>query len=570
MSHLGIYKSEETILLSEVQTAIKENRLQEAIYLATTRSIGYVHTHDHTGEVQRVASKDHAKNLELLSAEVSIPGGVTALVRAAQYADLVSMKKLVALGVDVNFETSGGLTALSEACKIASIEAVTYLVRNGADINYRNRFNETPLLHAIRVPGSSTLVRWLFENTAIEPTDDAILEAGLQAEHQSLYLMLDHGGKVDTVGADGKTVLTQACEAGALGTAMVCIDRNAVIDFETPTGHTALTQASFFGHSDVVRMLLDKGAKIDYETKKGFTALNQCCVNGQCEVARILLERGADPNRNNAFGHLPLTLAARHGHVEMISVLVSRKAKINMESRTGGRIALIEACRFNHPEVVKKLLTFNETSVNVETKSEMAMHLTPLVAVAYYNSIDCVEPIMKSLTWTSGNRNGVELYKETCEMMSPVSACILQGHVKMAQLLIHYMHSKCKDKNILKERNARRLLCNALDEYIAVALEKSNAISKHETKKKEVAEGVYDVLKTAKETEEELIVSLRKQHFDQIKLEELCEEWHKLGPKRQQSKLGDSVLREIELIDAELMVKLKFGEFAVSQGLHSK
>ena len=93
--------------------------------------------------MQRVASKDHAKNLELLSAEVSIPGGVTALVRASQYADLVSMKKLVALGVDVNFETSGGLTALSEACKIASIEAVTYLVRNGADINYRNRFNET-------------------------------------------------------------------------------------------------------------------------------------------------------------------------------------------------------------------------------------------------------------------------------------------------------------------------------------------------------------------------------------------------------------------------------------------
>ena len=65
MSHLGIYKSEETILSSEVQTAVKENRLQEAIYLATTRSIGYVHTHDHTGEVQRVASTDHGKNLEL-------------------------------------------------------------------------------------------------------------------------------------------------------------------------------------------------------------------------------------------------------------------------------------------------------------------------------------------------------------------------------------------------------------------------------------------------------------------------------------------------------------------------
>ena len=47
MSHLGIYKSEETILLTEVSAAVKENRIDEAIYIATTRSIGYVHTHDH-------------------------------------------------------------------------------------------------------------------------------------------------------------------------------------------------------------------------------------------------------------------------------------------------------------------------------------------------------------------------------------------------------------------------------------------------------------------------------------------------------------------------------------------
>jgi ankyrin repeat protein len=570
MSHLGIYKSEETILLAEVKAAIKANLVEEAIYLATTRSIGYVHTHDHTGKVQRVPSTDHGKNLEILSAEVSIPGGITALIRAAQYNNLNCVKKLVSLGVDVNYETSGGLTALGEACKISSIEIVSHLIRNGADVNYKNKFNETPLIQAVRVPESSDFIRWLLETTTIVPTSESVLEAGLQAAHQSIFLMLDHGAKVDMVGVDGNTLLTQACETGALGTAMVCIDRNAQIDFETPTGHTALTQASFFGHSDIVRMLLKKGAKIDYETKKGYTALNQCCINGQCEVARILLERGADPNRNNAFGHLPLTLAARHGHVEMISVLVARKAKVNQESRTGGRVALIEACRFNHPAVVEKLLLFSDTSVNVETKSEMAMHLTPLVAIAYYNSIDCIEPIMKSLNWNTGNRNGVELYKETCEMISPIDACIMKGHVEMTESLTKYMNMKCEDKNLLKERNARRLLCNALDEYVGKALEKSNSISKHETKKKELAEGVYDILVNAKENEEKIIVKLRKKHFDQLRLEELREEWEKLGPSKQKEKIGDSILHEIELIDAELMVELKFGAFAVSQGLHVK
>jgi ankyrin repeat protein len=570
MSHLGIYKSEETILLTEVSAAVKENRIDEAIYIATTRSIGYVHTHDHTGEVQRIPSKDPKKDLEFLSTEVAIPGGITALIRAAQYNNLNCIKKLIILGVQVDYETSGGLTALGEACKIGSIEIASYLIRHGADVNYKNIFHETPLIQAVRVPDSSDFIRWMLENTKAQPTSEAMLEAGLQAEHQSIFLMLDHGAKIDMVGVDGNTLLTHACERGALGTAMVCIDRNAKIDFETPTGHTALTQAAFFGHSDIVRMLLKKGAKIDYETQKSYTALNQCCINGQCEVARILLERGADPNRNNIFGHLPLTLAARHGHVEMISVLIARKAKLNMESRTGGRIALVEACRFNHPEVVRKLILFNDTSVNIETRSEMAMHLTPLVAIAFFNSIDCIEPIMKSLNWTTGNRNGVELYKETCEMISPIGACIMKGHIEMTKAILKYMHLKCADDNLLKERNARRLFCNALDEYIAKAFEKSSLISKHETKKKEQAEGVYDALMNAKEMEEKIIVTLRKKHFDQIKLEELREEWERLGPSKQKSKLGDSILHEIELIDAELMVELKFGAFAVSQGLHVK
>ena len=114
---LEILKGQNELLQHEVEVAIKENRIAEAIYIATTRSIGYVHTHDHTGEVQRIPSTDPVRDLELLNVEVPVPGGVTALIRAAQFADSKSLEQLIALGVDVEYETIGGLTAFAEACK---------------------------------------------------------------------------------------------------------------------------------------------------------------------------------------------------------------------------------------------------------------------------------------------------------------------------------------------------------------------------------------------------------------------------------------------------------------------
>ena len=62
---------------------------------------------------------------------------------------------------------------------------------------------------------------------------------------------------------------------------------------------------------------------------------------------------------------------------------------------------------------------------------EFLIYIVDQINIAIFNSIDCIEPIMKSLNWTTGNRNGVELYKETCEMISPIGACIMKGHIEM-------------------------------------------------------------------------------------------------------------------------------------------
>jgi ankyrin repeat protein len=561
MTSFELLKGQDELLQHEVEVCIKENRIATAIYTATTRSIGYVHTHDHTGEVKRIPSTNPARDLELLNGEVGVPGGVTALIRAAQFGDMENLEKLIHLNVEIEYETIGGSTAFSEACKMGYREVCVRLIQEGADPNRENRFRETPLVIACRTPGGNDFVRWLLESTKTQVTPAAMLEAGCQAEHQSLFCMLDHGGDVDVVGPTGLTLLTQACENGKGGTAIVCVDRGATLDLETPTGHTALTQASFFGHVAIVRMLLGKGAKVDYETKQGYTALNQCCVSGTAAVARILLDKGADPNRNNQFGHMPLTLAARHGQTEVVGVLLARGAKVNQESRTGGRIALVEACRFNHPNVVKRLVAFPDTSVNVETRSEMSMHLTPLVAAAYYNSLDVVTPLMKTLTWTQ--RNGVELYRETCELIGPIDACILKSNAEMMKILLGHMSKRCESPTLLKERNSRGLLCKALEDYIEKAEEFSGKINKMQNKLKEKAEIMCDILRETLKAEQKNVALLRKKHFEKLRIEELMDVWNSMGPGDRKGKRGNSVLAELDGLDSELVVKLKFEHLGI-------
>ena len=556
---LEILKGQNELLQHEVEVAIKENRIAEAIYIATTRSIGYVHTHDHTGEVQRIPSTDPVRDLELLNVEVPVPGGVTALIRAAQFADSKSLEQLIALGVDVEYETIGGLTAFAEACKAGHQQICETLIHHGVDVNRHNRFDETPLIQSLRTACSNNFLRWLLDSTAVEVTTEAVLEAGCQSEHQLLFLLLDHGGHINAVSPRTQhTLLTQACEAGAGGTAIVCIDRGATIDFETPSGHTALSQAAYFGHVPVVNLLLGHGAQVDFETKTGNTALNQACIAGQAPVARILLEKGADPNRTNMYGHSPLTLAARFGHAEMINVLCARKTKVNKETSQGGRIALVEACIFNHPAVVEALLRQPDTSVNVETRSEMAMHLTPLVAAAWHGSIDVIPIIMKTLKW-GGKRNGVALYQETCEMIGPIDACVKRSRPEMTRTLLTYMSDHCKSTNLVKERNSRNLFCTALKDYILKAEEFSSLIDKMKSELKEAAEEVCEALKQTLQSETAKIDSLRKKHFDGMRIEELTDQWESMRMEDRGGKKGRYLLEELDTLDSELAVKLKFG-----------
>ncbi len=89
----------------------------------------------------------------------------TEFLDAAQRGDLVSLRRLLNLGVDVSHKDGWSTTALMMASVNGHAECVRHLVENGADPNERSRFNATPLIRAAE-SGSLETVKFLIENGA--------------------------------------------------------------------------------------------------------------------------------------------------------------------------------------------------------------------------------------------------------------------------------------------------------------------------------------------------------------------------------------------------------------------
>ena len=60
-----------------------------------------------------------------------------------------------------------------------------------------------------------------------------------------------------------------------------------------------------------------------------------------------------------------------------------------------------------------------------------------------------------------------------------------------------------------------------------------------------------------------IFVLLRKKHFEKLRIEELLDDWKTMGPGDRKGKLGKSVLAELDGLDSELVVKLKFEHLGI-------
>ena len=151
-------------------------------------------------------------------------GGETALMRASQYSDTMTIHLLLSKGLDIN-EHAWGFTPLMYAARSANWPAIFCLLNNGADANIPDPTNMTILLWAAE-QNNLEAVKALVKKTKNINTVDSL--AGMTPlmwatynEHdnpQIIQGLLDNGALVNIKAKNGSTALSWAMKKGNTAT----------------------------------------------------------------------------------------------------------------------------------------------------------------------------------------------------------------------------------------------------------------------------------------------------------------------------------------------------------------
>jgi len=133
---------------------------------------------------------------------------------------------------------------------------------------------------------------------------------------------VEREGRVNDQPYDGKTALGIACANGAEAIAATLLNNGGFVDALDAEGSSPLVGASQYGHVAVVRLLIERGASKDLVNSVGLSPLAYAATNGYSVVVKELLEAGAKVNEQLLGGETALSGACKAGDMEAARVLI--------------------------------------------------------------------------------------------------------------------------------------------------------------------------------------------------------------------------------------------------------
>lgn len=339
-----------------------------------------------------------------------------ALIKAAGLGKLDAVDKLIAKGVNINYQTPKGWNALMEAIMMGRTPIVQRLLKAGVDLKLEDNEGNTALHIAAMSEDKQILEDVFFELN--DEDRDPMLDRQNKAGKTALTVAADDGGNKQVLfllnqGADpniaddngltaifyaltsekSNVVINQFIQKGAkteidkLGmpgskwSALIFalteapsggekyayeilkapwVNVNVVDDSDDGDDNTALHYAVEQNRSiGLITTLLDKGAdinarNINEETPLLLLGQENMPEEERIERTRLLLDRGADINAADEAGTTPLMLAVIGEHVDIVKLLLERGAKKELQT-FDGETALDLAEQAENEEIIALL-----------------------------------------------------------------------------------------------------------------------------------------------------------------------------------------------------------------------
>lgn len=296
------------------------------------------------------------KTLLDAGAAVDTPGGTSgssALIEAADSANLATVRLLLERGADVNAQDSYGRTSLiavvdsrsssPDAQEVAlRLDIAHTLLDNGADLNVRMRSMETwqptALLMAIDNRLSPLALLFIERGADVNVSTgshggdlrqlSALMWAAREGLAEVVVALLAKGAAVDQRNENGNDALMEAAltddanPSPAVAEALLAggADANAV-NLNQRSALMFIARQRGAVDMEFVRLLVEHGAKVDTADKEGRTPLMFAAAAGQIEIARELLRRGARVGATDQEGLSALMIATKANNKEMFQVL---------------------------------------------------------------------------------------------------------------------------------------------------------------------------------------------------------------------------------------------------------
>lgn len=288
----------------------------------------------------------------------------------------------------------------------------------------------------------------------------------------------------------GVPLIVIAAEKNNYDTAALIAGLGADVNMrDERTNETAIIKAAQNNNSDMMRLLLAAGADINAQSRRGVSALGESIKNQNKDIMEFLTANGArtgatfdnlmryayaknnvgvsamlrigvDPKQKDVNGNTALMISASQGDLQSFKDLMAYGADVNAQNKQG-MTALLYALRANNRDLVKEILTLNDTDVNISN----VLGQSPLYWAAYIGD-DIVVNALLTL--------GADYNKKTNNNQTALQIAKLNNRTKVVRVIEDFI----KYKNMPRDKSGKVII-----DKNAIAQDLRNKIEADDAKK---------------------------------------------------------------------------------------